>query len=368
MRYLILPALLAVAQLPQSAFADSVPLLSGWRPYVDIHLWEASDAVEVKQFESDWSTGFSPDEGRNDTLLRYRAGAGVENGSWSIGLEARHEASLDTDRETLELVRLYKQKTDPASDTRFNARVRFVGWSAHGLRVGHAFDGPAILGRTPRIRISGAYYTKPRLRENEVAGSVAYSQGEYSFNASQTDANNRYVYPFMRHTPSASGASLSVAMDLPLTESLSLKLKFEDLWSRIKWDNLPVMQRTINSDVTGRDAEGYINYRPLLSGMNRQVSRNFSIPRANSAMLSYRSGAWGAAAHVERWSGVTIPTLSLTRHYGWGNVTANVETRFKTVGLGMELGKFRLMVQADKLRLDEAKARALHLSYSIATY
>lgn len=369
MRHLLIPALVSVALLPHSSLAQSTAssLLSGWRPYAEIRLWEASDAVAVTKFDSDWSQGFSPKDGNNATLQRIRAGIGMENERWSIGWEARQEASLDANREALEAVRLYKQRFDPAPNTRFNVGARFTAWSAQGLRVGHNFDGPTIAGYMPRLKISGAFYTRPRLRENEVSGSVLYTPaGAYSFNAAQTDADSRNQYPFMQYTPNASGATLSLAMDLPLTKALSLHLKAEDLWSRIKWENLPVMQRTIGSDVTERDSNGYVNYRPTLSGMNSQVGRSFSIPRSTTASLSYRLDAWDVAMQIERWSGVTIPTLAVSRHFQWGELNASVETRFNTVGLGVAFGKFRLLVQSDNLHPDQAKALGLQVSYCIA--
>ncbi len=369
MRYLFLASFVAAMHLPQVTVAQVIPssLSSGWRPYVGAQAWAASDAVAIKEFDSDWTKGFSPKNGHNATVLRIRGGIGMENEHWSIGWEARQEASLHTDRETLEMVRLYKQKTDPAANTRFDARVRYRSWSAQGLRVGHWFDIPAIAGKTPRVKVSAAFYTKPEQRDTRVSGSVHYDQtGTYNFNASQTDANSRHTYPFMGEAPNGSGTSLSVAMDWPLAESLSLKLKANDLWSRIKWDDFPVMERTINSDVVGRDSEGYVNYRPTLSGRNRQISKSFSIPRSYSALLSYRSGAWGFSGEIERWSAVTIPMLSMTRHFGWGSVTANVETRFKSAGIGLLIGKFRFQLQSDSLHLNEAKAFGLHLSYLLA--
>ncbi|MGE5622611.1 MAG: hypothetical protein ACM3WS_05605 [Bacillota bacterium] len=369
MRHPLLPALFSAALLSQAASAqsNSSSFFSGWRPYAELQAWEASDAVAVTKFDSDWSTGFSPRDGSNTSLQRLRAGLGMEKGGWSIGWELRQEASLVADRQTLEMVRLYKQRQDPAPGSRFDAQARFESWSAQGLRVAHAFDAPAIAGRTPRVKVSAAAYTRPQLRDNTVSGSVVYSQsGVYSFNAAQTDAYSRYRYPFMQHEPNASGASLSLLMDLPLSQSLSLRLQFDDLWSRIRWSNLPVMQRTINSDVTDRDSNGYVNYRPTLSGLNRQIDENFAIPRSTIAALSYRRDAWGAAAQIERWSGVSIPTLSVTRYFGWGHVTANVETRFHSVGLGVTWGKFRLSAQSDSLHPDQAKALGLQISYCTA--
>lgn len=371
MRYPFFPVILFAAQFPLIATAEihSSALLSDWRPYLELQTWEASDAVAVKKFESDWSTGFSPKGGHNVTLQRLRAGIGVEKDGWSIGWEARQEASLTAERETLEMVRLYKQRLDPSTDTRFNAQARFESWSAQGLRLAHRFEGQAAAGHVPRLTLSAAVYAKPQLRENDVSGTVNYRQGgSYSFNAAQTDAYSRYrySYPPMRGEPKASGASISALLDWPLADSLSLRLKFDDLWSRIRWSNLPVMQRTVNSDISDRDSNGYVNYRPTLSGMNSQVDRSFSIPRSTTASLSYRLDAWDVAMQIERWSGVTIPTLAVNRHFQWGELNASVETRFNTVGLGVAFGKFRLLVQSDNLHPDRAKALGLQVNYCIA--
>ncbi|KIF82807.1 hypothetical protein TSA66_21445 [Noviherbaspirillum autotrophicum] len=323
----------------------------------------------MKKFDSDWSSGFSPKDGNNVSLMRLRAGIGMENEHWSIGWEVRQEASLDANRDALEAVRLYKQRIDPAPGTKFDASARLTSWSAQGMRVAHSFDGPTLAGNTPHLKISGTLYTRPQLRENVVSGSVLYTPtASYSFNAAQTDANSRYRYDNqpMRGEPNASGTSLSLEMDLPLSQSLSLKLQFDDLWSRIRWSKLPVMQRTINSNVTDRDSNGDVNFRPTLRGIAPQVDENFAIPRSTVAMLSYRRNAWDAAAQVERWAGVTIPTLSLGRHFSWGEISTNVETRFKTLGIGIRLGKFHLLVQSDSLHLNEAKALGLQASYCIA--
>lgn len=353
----------AAAQTPASASG----FFSGWTPYVEIDMWRATDAIYISEFESDWSRGYSPRSGRNVALMRNRAAAGVESGSWRIGYEARQEATLRTDRETLEIVRLYKQRQDPEGLQTFNANVRYKNWFAHGIRVGHHIDGPRIAGRPVRALVSAAWYADGRYRQNDVKGSVTHlGGGEYGFDATELDIDSQARLPFLDGTPDVSGLSISLAAEIPLSEAFTLNVKVDDLWSRMRWRNLPVTRQTINSDVKDTDANGYVNYRPLLSGRNALVDSSLDIPRYASAELTYDRGAWRYGAQVQHFAGINIPTFSATRRFGWGTVTARVETRFHSIGLGYALGDFRVLLQTDAIDQDKAKAQAIQLSWSRA--
>jgi hypothetical protein len=96
------------------------------------------------------------------------------------------------------------------------------------------------------------------------------------------------------------------------------------------------------------------------------VDRTFKIPRYTAAALDYQDKSWGATLHVARYAGETIPTLSLSRRFGWLTVRSIVETRFHTAGFGLEAGNFRFLLQSDTLNLNESKAQALQLHYHLA--
>ncbi|MDM0053563.1 hypothetical protein [Variovorax sp. J22R115] len=371
MRSLFLAGVLTCGIAAFPALAGPTPnehqsLFSDWAPYVEIDLWRASDAIPISEFENDWSNGFSPRRGRNVALMRNLAAAGVESNDWRIAYELRQQAAVDSDRETLEVVRMYKQRQPPADSATFHVHAAYTNWSAQGLRVGHFFDFSGIAGSPLRLYVSGAGYTaQPRYRQEEVSGTVSYlSSGSYAFNATQTDFNSRGEFPFMKPiNATATGVSVSMAADVLLSDALFLKVKIDDLWSRMRWSNLPVTRRTINSDVSGTDNEGFVNYRPLLSGRNQQVDASFPIMRYGAASLSYRTNAWQYGVQVERFAGVTVPTLYVSRDTGWGVVSFMIETRFQTVGFGFDYGNFHLSLQTDTLNPDRAKAQKVQLSY-----
>jgi hypothetical protein len=349
----------ACAQTPVTPPAD------GWTLYSDIVAWQASDAVPISQIDDAW-TAYSPRAGRNTAFMRNRVSAGVGKGRWRLGLELRQDAILTTDRASLDAYYLFQQKRKPTPPASFGLQAHYFSWQAQGLRLGYTFDGPRIGARASSIALSGAVYGKQRLRERSVQGMLTYPRAEtYGVAATHTDANNRMTYPFMGEAPSASGAGLSLAATLPLLDAWTLHVQADDLASRLRWKNLPLNTESLDSNVTAYDANGYVNYQPLLSGRRRQVERSFRIPRYTAAALDYRNGDWGAGVQVARYAGETIPTLSLSHKFGWLTLHGNVETRFDSAGIGVDIGNLRLMLQSDQLKLAEAKARSLQLHYHV---
>jgi hypothetical protein len=363
MRSILLTGALACGSV--CAQTPVAPAADGWTVYSDVSVWQASDAVPISQFEETW-TSYSPRSGRNTALMRNRITAGVEKNRWRLGFEVRQDAYLVTDRASLDAFYLYQQKQKPAPPASFALQAQYFSWRAQGLRIGHRFDGPRIGGRAGSIELSAAAYGKQQLRERSVRGTLTYPQADtYGFSASHVDADSRMTYPFMGGAPSASGAGLSLAATLPLAAAWTLRVQADDVASRLRWKNLPVNSESLNSETTSYDENGYVHYHPLLSGRRRQVERSFRIPRYTATALDYRNGNWGASVQVARYAGETIPTLSLSRQVGWLTLHGNLETRFESAGIGLEAGNFRLMLQSDALRLDEAKTRSLQLQYHV---
>lgn len=332
-----------------------------WHPFVEARAWAAYDAFPIADLDSDWSRGFSPKSDRNVLLHRNRAEIGVEKGAWRIGWEFREDTTVVTDRQTLEFIRRFKQRVKPSAATTDDLAARFNSLTAQGPRLGRWFGAPAN-GWTPRVYVSGAIYTKAALREGDAAGTVQYAPlDQYGFNVRRTDANSRYRYPFMQQEPGASGASVSLALAWRLSPAVSIDANIDDLWSAMRWRNLPVKEDRIDSRVTEYDAQGYVNYLPLLTGTNRQVARNGALARSGGAMLTVDLGPASVATGVERLAGINIPTLALAHQYGWGKLTTRIETRFRTIGVGIDTERFHLALQTDSLRLGKAKALGMTL-------
>lgn len=337
------------------------PPAKAWRAYTQASLWAAYDAIPVSEFDGDWSVGYAPREGRNLFLQRNRAEFGVEKDGWRVGIEYRQEGSLDASRDTLEFYRLYQQQQRPDGARDFNLRAQIRSWSAAGLRVGRTFALDAAASNGPLLMVSGALYANPRNRDVEASGSVSYRPTDvYGFNAQYLESDTKYEYPFMdNRSQTSSGASVSIALQWPLTERLKANLSLNDIWSRMRWSNLPSVQKNINSEVTSYDEDGYINYQPLLSGQNSQIKKTGTIGASGALSLTYQLDQWAMKMRLDRIEGTTLPSVSATYQSNWGSFTTSYETRFNTLGVGYDYGPFRVHLHANRWPLSEASALGL---------
>lgn len=366
MRYLVLISFLVSANaLAQQSIAENDGALhqpdKAWQAYAKAQLWAVYDAIPVREFDGDWSVGYAPRDGRNLFLQRNRAEFGVEKNGWRVGIEYRQEGSLDANRDTLEFYRLYKQRLRPDSARDFNLNPQFRSWSAAGLRVARTFSLDDAAGNSPLLMVSGALYANPRNRDIDVSGKVNYTPTDvYGFNAQYQESDTRYRYPFMPDlSQTSSGASVSLALQWPLSARLTANLALNDIWSRMRWSNLPAVRKSINSDVTSYDKDGYVNYQPLLSGQNSQIEKTGTIGASGALSLSYRLELWTMKMGLERIEATTIPAVSVTYQSSWGAFTSSYETRFNTLGVGYDHGPLRLHLRSNRWPLNEASAIGL---------
>jgi hypothetical protein len=334
---------------------------SAWQVYAAARAWAASDALPISKFDSDWSAGYSPRDGRNVFLERNRAELGIARDGWQLGLEYRQEASLNADRDTLDFYRLYQLRSRPSGARIFNLDAHFKSWSASGVHVARTFAFDDAAGNGALLKVSGALYAHPRIRDIDLTGDINYKSADtYEFNARYAEANTRYQYPFMKDlSQTGSGASVSMALQWPLSDHLTANVTANDLWSRMRWSNLPAVQKTIASDVGSKDPDGYVNYQPLLSGQNSQIERTDPIGASEAVSLTYQRDQWAMKLGADRIDGVVIPAASTSYASKWGEFTASYETRFGTLGLGYAYRGFHLQIRSNRWSLSDASAVGL---------
>lgn len=344
--------------------ADLQVASADWQAYADVNLFAAYDAIAVHNFDSDWSAGYSPRRGRNLFVLRNRVEFGVSKGNWQLGIEYRQQGVLDASQDTVEFYHLYKQREHPQQARGFDINSQFSAWSAIGFRLAHTFALFGSRNNSPLLMLSGTYYGRPRVREVAIQGQVQYQDNDvYSFNAEMLESNTRYRYPFMPDAPqTGSGASVSLALAWPLTEQLSTRLTINDLWSRMRWSNVASKQEQLGSQASSYDKDGYVNYRPLLTGQDSLVNLQRGIGASGAVSVSYRFGLWSASTGLDYLEGETVPIVSARYQSSWGNISASYEHRFGTIGLGYDAGPVRVHLRSNRLDLTQAKALGVDAS------
>jgi len=366
-RFLLAGLLLTRGAMAQMSVADSDIALhapdAAWRAYGKVQAWAAYDAIPIRDFNGDWGAHYTPRDGRNVFMQRDRVEAGVEKDGWRVGLEYRLEMSLASNRDTVEMYHLYLQRKTPDGNRRYVADAHLKSWAAGGMRVGRTFALDAGQARPVLLMISGAAYGNARNRDGDAGGSVTYTVADaYHFDGSYFGANSNYRYPFMPDVQQkSSGASLSAALQWPLSSQLTANVAVNDLWSRMRWTNLPVIEKVINSDVRTVDSDGYINYQPQIHGKSSVMERRGTIGASTALNLSYALEQWTLRAGVERIAGVNIPRVGGSYATAWGSFSTSYDSRFNMVGVGYDYGALRFRISGNRLPLLDSSAFAAEL-------
>jgi len=363
--FLLGTLLVAGGAAAQSSVADSDIALhapsASWQPYAKAQAWAAYDAVPIRDLGRDWGDSYTPRNGRNAFLQRDRVEFGVEKDGWRVGAEYRLELTLEANRDTVDLYHVYQSHRTPDKAREFTADAHSKQWAAAGARVGRTFALPDQGAGNPLLMVSAAVYGHARNHDSGVSGKVVYqADTAYRIDGTYANSNTDYAYPFMPEaTQKSSGASISAALQWPLSSQLTANLAVNDLWSRMRWTNLPSVVKNIASDVRTVDGDGYVNYKPYMVGQNSLIERTGTIGASTALNLTYRHQQWAVRVGAQRIAGTTIPEAIGSYASQWGTFSTSYDTRFNMVGLGYEQGPFRLRVRTDRLPFSEAHAFSL---------
>lgn len=369
----LMGALLAASgAAAQTSVADSDIALrapsAAWQPYAKAQGWAAYDAVPIRELGREWGSSYAPRNGRNVFLQRDRVEFGVEKNGWRIGAEYRLELSLETNRDTTDLYHVYQSHKTPDKARDFAADAHSKQWAAAGARVGRTFALPDLGAGHPLLMVSAAVYGHARNHDSSASGKVSYKPDTaYRIDGTYANSNTGYGYPFMPEaTQKSSGASISAALQWPLSSQLTANLAVNDLWSRMRWTNLPAMVQRIASDVRTVDGDGYINYKPQIVGQNNLIERTGTIGASTALNLTYRYQQWALRVGAQRIAGTNIPEAVGSYASAWGTFSTSYDTRFNMVGLGYEHGPLRLRLRTDRLPFSEAHAFSLETAMYFA--
>ncbi len=220
---------------------------------------------------------------------RNRTDADASKDGWQVCCEIRQDSVLVTDHDTMEFVRAIKQSQKPPIGAAYPLSAELQRWRAQGVRIGRTFSMSALAAGVPRVNLSAAMYGQPVCRKSDVHGTDGVNPaGNCNFDVVQRDANTRFSFLSMKNTPAGTGVSLSLATEMPLTESITAKPKIDDLLSRLWFLNLPVTEQRLSSAVATVDQKNRVNIGALwrvdfncTAGTLCRRHNTFGIHRAN---------------------------------------------------------------------------------------
>lgn len=349
------PITLAIALL---AFPATVHAAPGTTTYADIEAFSYSQAVPVEAAFNDWRGSFY---GGASALLYSKAEAGVAGRHWRFGLLSRLDYQLQFSPDAAEFYHRISNRQNLDIGRDYVIDITGKHFFGSGFRLG--YQHTPLPGVTLEFGLS--YLEGQRLIDGTLTGRTrAIAPNDYQFDLMANYYYSRDVL-FQRQVdaPSGQGYSTDLRLAWEPNEDLRAQLTVTDLLARVRWQEVPYTQASGASATKEYDEQGYVRFKPLLSGIEgnqdytqklptrANLSAQYSLTRRFSALgnifyteprtFSSVGLAWQPASGIE-WQGLyntTIQSYTLragTRQWRVGATTDTFDFK-QSRALGAEL-------------------------------
>ena len=251
--------------------------------YVNTSIFAYSEPVTIRSALNDWEGGF---RNGSSTITHNWLETGVSYKKWKLGILKRYDYEMEFSPDTAEF--MYRTKNKQALQT---------GKTYHlDLKARHSFSDGVSLSRdfNPTENMSltiGASYLRGRhLTEGTLQGTATtLADNDYDFEFgvdyfySEDSLFDREV-----QAPEGQGYSIDLSLIWEPNKDFTTMLTVKDLIGRIYWENAPHTTATATSDVKEYDENGYVVYKPHLSGVESNKDFTQTLARKITFMAGYQ--------------------------------------------------------------------------------
>ncbi|HET6787480.1 MAG TPA: hypothetical protein VFH49_05945, partial [Aquabacterium sp.] len=203
-----------------------------------------SNGIPVLDINGPWSRGYEERSGEQRAYQSFRGEVGVQvdpgvpglPGVWRVGVLTRADALVQLSGEAAQLAYHYQSQTDPAQPGSYDSASRSLSWKGTGVAV----STPPVEVGPLRMDVGLQWFRLSRLRSTDTQGLTTYNGGgSYDYALSLRDDHDRERAPAIAGLAApdkhGTGAALSLGLRWDPTQALSLSLRVDDLWSRLRW-------------------------------------------------------------------------------------------------------------------------------------
>ncbi len=268
----------------------------GWRVYTRTHLEGYSPSVPVYGTFHDLEGDFERGEAAFTASMLE---VGVTRGPWAIAAIARYDYHLDFDPDTAELAYRTENQLPVVPGRRYDVRLHANHARSAGLKVAYRFQPLATLD----AMIAVSALRASQLTYGAARGAVALSSsgmvgGDASYDYTYTEdvLLGRRV-----DAPTGYGGAVDVALAWQASNRWRVALAVDDAYHYIEWDDAPFTRATLTSSVLTIDADGVLDTRPFLSGVEGERSFRQRLPARYRADVEFAlSPRWTlTTAHLQ---------------------------------------------------------------------
>ncbi len=326
-----------------------VPQADAWTVTARLALHEASDALPLRAMEGDWAR-YRPRDGRQVAAQHVRVEVVAARAGWEFAAHRGSEALLTGSRDAYDLVHAYKRRAEPAAGTTFDARVLAHGAQTTGVRLAHS--GRFGWGRANEVSARAAGWRWSlgatvlhvhRSLAAELRGSARYGAGgpeAFEGSATRHDSGKQFG-GFGNAGAAGQGFSVDAGLSWRGAGGLAVDLSLVDVVSRLELDRVAAQTLALSSQVLSYDADGYLAYRPALTGRNSAARVRTELLRKTTLAVDRRVElpGLGDTRLGLRWVRIgSLDTAALTFGHSLCCGLSGVlewDPRFQGIGLGL---------------------------------
>ncbi len=217
----------------------------------------------------------APRAGRNLVWLDEELRLSRREGAWQASLLARSHGVLVADQASLQLAAQVARGQRPAADFAADAELHLRAFSGAGLAFGHERALPGGWRLTGEVQA----LTLGRWLERRIEGPIRYDAAgaSYGFRLRSEQLDDRLDFPFREGFASRGTALLFSGGVAWRSEGFFASASLRD-GGWLRWRDVPRQDAVLDTATSTVDADGFLVYKPLIEGRNRQGGLTRSTP------------------------------------------------------------------------------------------
>jgi len=326
---------------------------------------DRNDAIPIFNKNGNWGDAYTPKEHTNIALINHRADIGMLWDTLYIGYAFRYDIFIKTDKSTLDILNLVNSREDLPLNHQYNIDLEAYGFSSDNLIISKEFD--IISSKSKELKIYGGFsiIRASKMENGKLkANANIVSKKEYNFDGLlDYYYTHNSIYDLDVEEATGYGYSLNFGLFYRYNRHSILFLA-EDFASNIYWNNLPYSQVNITSNRKEYDSNGYVKYKPSISGY--ELYRDYTQKLKTNLKLEYKyqyNSYIDLGVGGQYFSEILFPYLSVSYQEN-SNIGYKLgyDIRFKQVLLELDIYDFKASISTNSIY--DPSAINLNLSYS----
>jgi hypothetical protein len=358
----------AHAQSPVSGFNPATLTNSTNAIFIDARTFWADNALPLRAIFLDegWEGPFRPEDTNNLDVF-WKTDAGIIYRGWRLAGFYRGELFMEANRDSVEILRMLNLKQELPIGRTFNIDLKAEGFSAKGIELSSGFRIKGIgSGNSLALGFTVRYIRGEKIQEGTIKGNITPANSkEYDFDLNLDYVyDENYVYKRRDTVPgTGDGYSFDIGIKYDFNDIFSAALLFRDIMGRIYWKDVPYTIADATSATKYFDKDGYMKFRPSISGYEGYKDFTQKIPLKTDIVVTYKKDSFKVCPTINfikgrplYWIEVgysTTPELSFDLGYN---------TNYKSISIGTAYKKALLKMYINDISFKNAMAVGLNLA------